>query len=74
LLAVLAADDVVTLQISDDGRGLPGGSAPSPGHHGLANMRARAKALGGTFHLQSDPTTGTRIIVAVPPSGRRRRT
>ena len=71
-LAVLSADDVVTLLISDDGRGLPARVTPSPGHHGLVNMRARAQALGGTFDLQSDATAGTRIIVAVPPSGRHR--
>ena len=71
-LAVLTADDVVTLLISDDGHGLPARVAPSPGHHGLANMRARSEALGGTFDLQSDPTAGTRIIVAVPQSGRHR--
>lgn len=71
-LVIRSADDLVTVEIADDGRGIPAGSAPSPGHHGLANMRTRAEALGGSFHLQTGPSIGTRIIVAVPPSGRHR--
>ncbi len=36
------------------------------GHHGLANLRARAEALGGTFEIDSGAAVGTRIIVAIP--------
>ena len=66
-------DDRVRLDIEDDGRGLASGAAAPGGHHGLANMRARAEALGGSFDVRGGPTTGTRIIVAVPRSGRQRR-
>ena len=49
------------------------GSAPMPtsqrGHHGLANMRARAAGLGGTLDIESEAGEGTRIIVVIPRSG-----
>jgi signal transduction histidine kinase len=66
-------DDNVRLEVSDDGRGIASDMVNAGGHHGLANMRARAQALGGSFDIDSAPATGTRIIVAVPPSGRPRR-
>jgi signal transduction histidine kinase len=62
------ADELV-LEISDNGRGFSPNAPRGPGHHGMANMRARAKALGGSFDLHSEPAGGTRIIVRVP--GRR---
>ena len=65
--------DRLQLEISDDGRGIASGAVQAGGHHGLANMRARAEALGGSFEIGSGPATGTRIIVAVPPHGRPRR-
>lgn len=68
---VVAVDDgIVRLTIDDDGRGLAVGKVPGGGHHGLANMRARAEALGGTFQVTSERAIGTRIIVSVPRNGR----
>ncbi len=72
LLSVQDQGDRVSLEISDDGRGIPEGVASAPGHHGLGNMRARATALGGDFAVASDRGAGTRIIVSVPRSGRHR--
>ena len=55
------------LELSDDGLGFdPSLGAPS-GHHGLANMRDRAMALGGTLEVKS-ARGGTTIIVRVPMS------
>jgi signal transduction histidine kinase len=62
----------VRLEVEDDGRGLAPDADISQGHHGLANMRARAVGLGGTFDIQSGPSTGTRIIVVIPRNGTRR--
>jgi signal transduction histidine kinase len=70
---VAIRDGSVRLDVEDDGRGLGSGVLPEGGHNGLANMRARAEALGGTFDIGSAPATGTRIIVAIPRSGRQRR-
>jgi len=65
-------DETVRLKVEDDGRGIVPDAAQTSGHHGLANMRARADALGGTFALESEQPVGTRIIVAVPRLGRQR--
>lgn len=60
-------DGRVRLEIADDGGGFDAEPVPPDhGHHGLANMRARAVALGGTFELASRSGGGTRIIVSVP--------
>lgn len=70
---VAIRDGTVWLEVEDDGSGLESGALQEGGHHGLANMRARAEGLGGTFDIRSSPASGTRIIVAVPRSGRQRR-
>lgn len=62
-------DDSLRLEVSDDGRGIESDAVQAGGHHGLANMRARAHALRGSFDIDSAPATGTRIIVTVPSSG-----
>lgn len=51
-------DGMITLIIHDDGRGLPGGSdldsLERAGHLGLAGMRERIAALGGSMKVESD--------------------
>ena len=69
---VFAPEGRVQLEIADDGRGFNLDAIVAQGHQGLANMRARAEALGGSFDIQTAPGTGTRIIVAVPRTGSRR--
>jgi signal transduction histidine kinase len=69
----LAAPEMhVNLEIADDGRGMDQTAQLVGGHHGLANMRTRAEAMGGTFDLESGPAAGTRIIVSIPRAGSRR--
>ena len=71
-LHLAAPGESVRLEIADDGRGLNPQAALGRGHHGLDNMRARAKALGGTFDVESADGAGTRIIVVIPRAGTRR--
>jgi len=59
-------DERVRLEIVDDGRGFEVDADIARGHHGLANMRARVEAHGGTFDVRAGPNAGTRIIVDVP--------
>jgi signal transduction histidine kinase len=60
----------VLLRVSDDGRGLPGGMSPErlelTGHMGLAGMRERITALGGTVRLRGESGAGALLEVLVP--------
>jgi signal transduction histidine kinase len=51
--------------VADDGVGFDSSSAVPRGHLGLANMRDRARALGGALEVGSGGP-GTTIIVTVP--------
>jgi signal transduction histidine kinase len=58
-----AQDDVLEVEIHDDGRGIP------PGAHlgvGLHSMRERAEELGGRLEIGSAPGGGTQIIARLP--------
>ena len=55
-----------TLVVADDGVGFDPSTAVPGGHQGLANMGARAEAIGATLRVESATGEGTRIIVAVP--------
>jgi two-component system, NarL family, sensor histidine kinase DevS len=68
-LDLALVDGRITLEIADDGAGFDPAREPGPGHHGLANMRARSVALGGTLEIRSAPGAGTRVIVGLPPAG-----
>jgi signal transduction histidine kinase len=63
----------VLLEVRDDGRGLRNGADPEEleltGHMGLAGMRERIGALGGTVRFQGAPGAGALLEVLVP-SGR----
>jgi len=71
-IRLAAPERRVMLEIADDGRGMDQTAELVGGHHGLANMRTRAEAMGGTFVLDSGPAAGTRIIVSIPRAGSRR--
>ena len=65
-IRLAAPPETVRLEIADDGRGLVDNADILGTHHGLANLRARAEALGGTFDIEIGAGAGTRIIVAIP--------
>lgn len=60
----------VLLRVSDDGIGLPAGVAPEAlelqGHMGLAGMRERITALGGTVRFRAGAGAGALLEVLVP--------
>ncbi|MEL7975494.1 sensor histidine kinase [Isoptericola sp. F-RaC21] len=60
------ADADVRLEVVDDGRGLPPGHADGLG---LAGMRERVSAVGGTLAVAPGEHGGTRVEVHVPTSG-----
>jgi signal transduction histidine kinase len=55
-----------TLTIADDGVGFDPSRPAGAGHHGLANMRARADAVGGRFEIRTAPGEGTLVVVVLP--------
>lgn len=60
----LTVGDDLVLEVLDDGTGIV---LPTPtGGLGLANMRGRALALGGTFEICPDDGGGTRVRWRVP--------
>jgi signal transduction histidine kinase len=54
----------VTCTIRDNGKGFAADAEPSG--LGLATMRDRAEALGGTLRVHSAPGSGTEIVVTLP--------
>ncbi len=64
---VVADDAAVTLEVVDDGRGLPG-RAGSAGV-GLASMRERAAEMGGECRVEPGADGGTRVLARVPRAG-----
>jgi two-component sensor histidine kinase len=66
------------VSITDDGCGfkveepLTNGRGAGMGGHGLSSMERRAKALGGSFKINSEPDRGTTITLKVPLTQRGR--
>ena len=54
------------LQVSDDGRGILEAELQKPHAHGLAGMRHRVVALGGTLSIGRAPAGGTEVRAIVP--------
>jgi len=66
-LVLDASADGLVLRVQDNGRGFDPAAVRGPSHQGLANMRGRARALGGDLVIESEHGAGTRIIVRLPP-------
>lgn len=60
------ADDKVTLEVRDDGRGSARLTTDNTGGLGLTSMRERVAQLNGTLTIESEPGRGTRVSVEVP--------
>jgi signal transduction histidine kinase len=56
-----------TMSVIDDGRGMTlSPELYAQQGYGLNNMRERAGAIGGQFHIESAPGQGTSVIVTLP--------
>lgn len=56
----------VKCRVRDDGRGLETRREPSPPGLGLAGIRERVRALGGSMHLVTSPSCGTTLEASIP--------
>ena len=61
-------DGEIRLQVADDGKGFDPAVATKTGspRFGLATMRERAQAIGGTLQIDSSPGKGTRVSLRLP--------
>ena len=59
-------DDLVLLEIDDDGVGIPEQTSQPERGLGIAGMRERAAALGGRVIVESNGGNGTSLTVALP--------
>jgi signal transduction histidine kinase len=64
-------DDSTRLDVTDDGKGMNIKSLHQASRrgHGIANMRERARLLGGELDLESEPNQGLRLSLSIPCSG-----
>lgn len=60
----LAADDALTITITDNGKGFD--VAADHTRHGLKNLNSRLSALGGVCRLISTPVQGTTVEIRLP--------
>jgi signal transduction histidine kinase len=59
-------EDLVALDVQDDGEGFdPRGASPG-GSFGLRAMRERVEALGGSLLIESEPGVGCTLVVELP--------
>jgi signal transduction histidine kinase len=65
-LAIHPSEDRYLVILSDDGCGMDLNSARFRWSHGLAGMRHRVRAVGGTFDIESSPSQGTTLRVEIP--------
>ncbi len=70
-LLALALDDVLTVEVTDNGSGMPASQVDGLGLGvGLAAMRERATELGGTLRVGAGREGGTTVIARLPLQGR----
>ena len=60
------AENVLTLEIKDDGKGISSTEHNKPKAFGLRGLHERAKTVGGWLDVSSHRNTGTSIILSVP--------
>lgn len=65
-----ATDDVLVINIRDDGKGMVVNDFHSDVDFGLLGMRERAQRLGGSFELQSESGAGVNLTITIPLGGK----
>jgi len=68
-IEVSDAEGVLTVEISDNGKGMDLSEATKPGSFGLRGLTERARTVGGWLDISSHGALGTTIILSVPLSG-----
>ena len=63
------AEGVLTIEVSDNGKGISNPDREKPKAFGLRGLQERAKSVGGWLDISSTPGKGTSIILSVPLAG-----
>ena len=63
-------EQVITVEISDQGQGFDFSHIDTSSHMGLNSMRERAYVVGGLMDIETAPGSGTRIHAEIPLSGK----
>jgi PAS domain S-box-containing protein len=63
-------DSDVTLEVHDDGKGIPEDKLANGESLGILGMRERAMLLGGEITISGPPGNGTTVKVRIPEAGR----
>jgi PAS domain S-box-containing protein len=63
-------DGELTLEVHDNGKGIPADKLASGGSLGILGMRERAMLLGGELTLSGSPGNGTTVKVRIPEARR----
>ena len=58
--------DIATMEICDDGIGMPDDGQVKPGSLGLLGIRERFQAAGGGLKVERNVPTGTKLSVHLP--------
>ncbi|MFN8594817.1 MAG: sensor histidine kinase [Anaerolineae bacterium] len=65
-LQLRSSDQAIGVTIADDGCGFEPTAIGQPGHYGLIGLQERARALGGTFSIDSQSGRGTTLHINIP--------
>jgi signal transduction histidine kinase len=65
-LSITIAEDILTLRITDDGKGIPSGRLANSTSHGLVSMRHRIAGLDGAWDVRSPGSGGTVVTARIP--------
>jgi len=63
------AEEVLTLEISDNGKGIGQEALDNPGAYGIRGLKERAKVVGGWLDLSTRAGAGTTVILGIPLDG-----
>ena len=59
-------EDMLTLEVTDDGRGIAATMLDKPQAFGLKGLHERARTVGGWLDISSRPGQGTSVILSIP--------
>ncbi len=60
------SEGVLTLEVTDDGCGIPAAALAKPAAFGLKGLQERARTVDGWLDISSQPGRGTSVIVSIP--------